>query len=93
MLGDFLAERDERLDAVVRLVVDDEHVTERLLERAQNQGRTDDTVEVISHRLDIYHASTEPLVDYYRERGLLRDVEGIGSIEDVTARILAILPS
>ena len=93
VLGDFLAERDERLDAVVRLVVDDEHVTERLLERAQNQGRTDDTVEVISHRLDIYHASTEPLVDYYRERGLLRDVEGIGSIEDVTARILAILPS
>ncbi|HVQ86598.1 MAG TPA: adenylate kinase [Actinomycetes bacterium] len=93
VLAAFLADHGQQLDVVVQLVVDDEHVLERLLERARQQGRTDDTHEVIRHRLDIYHASTEPLIDYYRERDVLRTVDGIGSIEDVTARILALLPS
>jgi adenylate kinase len=93
VLGDFLADHGQQLDAVVQLVVDDEHVLERLLERARKQGRTDDTEEVIRHRLDIYHASTEPLVEYFRQRDLLRIVDGIGSIDDVTARILALLPT
>ncbi len=93
VLGEFLADHGEQLDAVVQLVVDDEHVLERLRERAHRQGRTDDTAEVIRHRLDIYHASTEPLVEYFRERGLLRIVDGIGSIDDVTARIIALLPT
>ena len=92
VLADFLAAGERQLDAAVQLVVDDERVLERLLERARQQGRTDDTEDVIRHRLDIYHASTEPLVDYYRERELLRTVDGIGSVDDVTARIIAVLP-
>ena len=62
-----------------------------LFERAREQGRSDDTDEVIRRRLEIYHATTEPLVDYYRDRGLLRTVDGVGSVDDVTARILAAL--
>ena len=58
---------------------------------ARGQGRADDTEEVIRHRLEVYASETAPLVDYYRERGLLRTVDGVGSVDDVTARILAVL--
>ncbi|MEO8107080.1 MAG: adenylate kinase [Actinomycetes bacterium] len=77
------------LDAVVELVVDAEHVVERLLSRGQ--GRSDDTDDVIRHRLEVYASETEPLVGYYQERGLLHSVDGLGSIDDVTARILEAL--
>lgn len=92
VLAEFLSSRGQRLDAVVQLVVDDDHVLERLLERARQQGRSDDTSDVIRHRLEVYHGTTEPLIDYYRERDMLRTVDGLGSVDDVTARILAVLP-
>ena len=77
------------LDAVVELVVQPEHVVERLLSRGQ--GRADDTEDVIRHRLEVYSTETEPLVGYYRERGLLHSVDGLGSVDEVTARILEAL--
>ncbi|MGB2840827.1 MAG: nucleoside monophosphate kinase, partial [Actinomycetes bacterium] len=77
------------LDAVVELVVQAEHVVERLLSRGQ--GRADDTEDVIRHRLEVYSTETEPLVGYYRERGLLHSVDGLGSVDEVTARILEAL--
>ena len=77
------------LDAVVEIVVDNEDVIARLL--ARGQGRADDTEEVIRHRLEVYASETAPLVGYYRERGLLCTVDGVGSVDDVTARILAVL--
>jgi adenylate kinase len=79
------------LDAVIEIVADTEQVVARLLSRGQ--GRADDTEDVIRHRLDVYASETEPLVGYYRERGLLRTVDGIGSVDEVTARILAVLPA
>ncbi|MCZ3388719.1 MAG: adenylate kinase [Actinomycetia bacterium] len=79
------------LDAVIEIVADTEHVLARLLSRGQ--GRADDTEEVIRHRLDVYASETAPLVGYYRERGVLRTVVGIGSVDEVTARILAVLPA
>jgi adenylate kinase len=79
------------LDAVIEIVADTEQVVARLLSRGQ--GRADDTEDVIRHRLDVYASETEPLVGYYRERGLLRSVNGIGSVDEVTARILAVLPA
>ena len=92
VLAEFLLADGQQLDVVVQLVVDDDHVLERLLERARQQGRSDDTADVIRHRLDVYHGTTEPLIDYYRERDVLRTVDGLGSVDDVTARILAVLP-
>jgi adenylate kinase len=77
------------LDAVVELVVQAEHVIERLLSRGQ--GRADDTEDVIRHRLEVYASETEPLVGYYRERGLLHSVDGLGAVDEVTARILEAL--
>jgi adenylate kinase len=89
VLAGLLAASENPLDVVVELVVDTDHVVQRLLSRGQ--GRADDTEEVIRHRLSVYESETAPLVGYYRDRGLLRTVDGIGSVEDVTSRILTAL--
>ena len=88
-LDSMLSARGESLDHVVELTADTDEVVERLLARAQLQGRADDTEDVIRHRLDVYAEQTQPLTDIYAERGLLRQVDGLGEIEDITARILA----
>lgn len=77
------------LNYVAELTVDTEEVIQRLLKRAQDQGRVDDTVDVIRRRLEVYSEQTAPLVAVYRERGLLVQVDGMGSVDEVTARILA----
>lgn len=81
------------LDAVVEFVVEEEAVVGRLLRRAEIEGRSDDTEEVIRRRLEVYHEQTAPLVDYYLERGLLLQVEAMGEIEEITDRVIAALES
>ncbi|SDZ50671.1 adenylate kinase family protein [Herbiconiux ginsengi] len=79
------------LDAVVLLQADVEEIVARIVLRAEQQGRSDDTPEVVRRRIEIYRAETEPLADAYAERGLLLRVEGTGSLDEVTARIRAAL--
>ena len=80
-----------RLDAVVVLTVDQEELVQRLLQRAQTEGRADDTEDVIRRRQEVYAEQTEPLIDVYRERGLLVEVDGMGEVDEVTQRIFAAL--
>jgi adenylate kinase len=80
-----------RLDAVVVLTVDSEELVQRLLQRAQTDGRADDTEDVIRRRQEIYLEQTEPLIEVYRERGILVEVDGMGEVDEVTARIFAAL--
>lgn len=86
-LDRMLAEHGHRLDAVLELTVDDEEVVQRLLRRAEVEGRADDTEEVIRHRQQVYVDETAPLAKLYDERGLLRRVDGMGHVDEVTARI------
>ncbi len=79
------------LDAVVLIEVDDEEVVGRLLRRAEEEGRTDDTEEVVRRRLEVYREQTQPLVAYYQQRGMLAEVDGIGSVDDVLARCVRAL--
>jgi adenylate kinase len=79
------------LDAVVSLTADADLLIERLLKRAELEGRADDNAETIRHRMDVYNTATDPLLDTYRERGILVEVDGIGSIEEVAARVTAAL--
>ncbi|TFD77128.1 adenylate kinase [Cryobacterium sp. Sr8] len=76
------------LDAVVQIVADTDEVVARLLKRAAEQGRADDTVEVIRHRMDIYEQQTAPLTEVYGSRGLVFTVDGLGPVDEVTDRIL-----
>lgn len=78
-----LAEWNVKLDAVINMIVPDEEIIERLSKR----GRSDDSAETIIHRLDVYHGTTQPLIEYYRNRNLLRDVEGVGPIDIISRRI------
>jgi adenylate kinase len=80
-----------RLDRVVELTVDTEEVVDRLLKRAQEQGRADDTADVIRRRLEVYFDQTAPLVAVYRERGILLQVDGAGDVAEVSERILSAL--
>lgn len=82
-----LDELDRPLDAVLALVVDSEELIGRLLKRAETSGRADDTEEVIRHRQEVYTAETSPLLKVYRERGLLREVDGMGDVDEVARRI------
>ncbi|GAB3148850.1 adenylate kinase [Microbacterium sp. CIAB417] len=90
-LDAFLEERGESLDAVIELDVPREESIARLTKRAEEQGRTDDTAEVIAHRLSIYENETAPILDVYRERGLVVAIDGIGSLDVITERILTAL--
>ncbi len=75
------------LDAVVVLTVDPDEIVQRLLQRAQVEGRADDTEDVIRRRQELYTEQTEPLIDVYRNRGILIEVDGMGEVDDVTRRI------
>ncbi|MEI8360365.1 MAG: adenylate kinase [Deltaproteobacteria bacterium] len=76
------------LDCVVELVVDMDEIVDRLVKRAAEQGRSDDTEEVIRRRLEVYFEQTEPLIAAYDARGLLVRVDGLGEVAAVTARIV-----
>jgi len=86
-LDEFLGGRGEALAAVVQLVADRDEIVERLRRRALEQGRSDDTEEAIRHRQDVYLRETAPLIETYRDRGLLVEVDGLGSIDEVATRI------
>jgi adenylate kinase len=86
-----LAAEYEPLNAVVLIDADPEEVVARLLKRAADQGRADDTEGVIRHRMSVYSAQTAPLIDLYQQRGILVTVNGLGSVDEVTERILSAL--
>jgi adenylate kinase len=90
-LDETLLELGQHIDAVIELTADPEAVVSRLLARAAVEGRSDDDGEVIRNRLFVYHEQTAPLTHVYAERGLLRQVDALGSIEEVTQHILGVL--
>ena len=87
-LDSILEAKGEKIDRVLLLVADNDELVERLLNRATEQGRTDDNEEVIRHRLKVYEEETAPLIAIYRERGIVKEVNGLGEIAEVTERIL-----
>ena len=87
-LDSILDGKGEKIDRVLLLVADNDELVERLLNRAAEQGRTDDNEEVIRHRLKVYEEETAPLIAIYRERGIVKEVNGLGEIAEVTERIL-----
>jgi adenylate kinase len=90
-LDDNLAEAERPLNAVISLVADTEEVVARLLRRAETEGRSDDNEETIRVRLQVYAEQTEPLLNVYRSRGLLVEVNGLGEIDEVSERVFAAL--
>jgi adenylate kinase len=88
-LGAMLEQKGLKLNAVVEITADADTLVARVANRAKETGgaRADDTAEVIRKRLDVYRELTEPLVSYYRGKGLLKTVDGMAPVEEVTAAI------
>jgi adenylate kinase len=80
-----------QLDAVVLLTADTDEVVRRLLNRAVEQGRADDTEDVIRRRLEVYEEQTAPLINVYASRNLVVTIDGLGEVAEVTGRITAAL--
>jgi adenylate kinase len=85
-LEGILADAGQALDAVVMVDVP----VDELVRRSLLRGRADDTEEVIRERQRVYREKTEPLIGYYRERGLLREIDGNRPVEEVTARMFGL---
>jgi len=87
-LDRILAADNAVLDVVVLLEADADVVVARLLKRATEQGRLDDTEEVIRHRMNVYVDQTSPIIDGYEKRNLVVRVNALGAVDEVTARIV-----
>jgi adenylate kinase len=88
-LSGLLGKRGLKLDGVIELAVDDDVLTDRIAGRAKETGgaRADDTVETLRKRLSVYHAQTAPVAEYYRKKGMLKSVDGMGTVDEVSAAI------
>jgi adenylate kinase len=86
-LDELLAAEGTALDAVIQLVADEDEIVGRLLKRAHEEGRTDDTPETIRYRQSLYQRETSPLIAIYKERGLVIQVDALGEVGDVGDRI------
>ena len=82
---------DRTFHGVISLDVPEDELVRRLLERGKQSGRSDDTEATIRHRLTVYAESTEPLLDFYRDRGVLHEVDGTGDVDEVTRRVREVL--
>jgi len=92
-LDDMLKNLARQIHHVIVLNVDDEELVARVKTRAEEteSARSDDTEETVRHRLEVYNEQTAPLLPYYNEKGLIRNIDGMASIDDVSAEIEAIL--
>ena len=90
-LDELLEADGTALDAVIQLIADQEEIVSRLLKRAHEEGRSDDTPETIRHRQALYLRETAPLIAVYKERGLVIEVDALGDVDDVAARITSAL--
>ena len=90
-LDALLAKHATAVHAVLDLQVAEDELVERLLKRGQESGRSDDNLETIKKRLEVYHAQTAPIAQYYAQKGVHHAIAGSGAISDITARIAAVI--
>ena len=89
-LNGLLQDAGQSLDHVIAIEVPEEELLARLAGRRQIEGRDDDTDEAIQHRLKVYQEETAPLIHYYQQLGLLRPIYGVGEVDDIYERIIAV---
>lgn len=90
-LNEMLSAENVSIDVVVSIEVEDKEIIGRILERAKIEGRKDDTEDVVKNRLSVYRNQTEPLKAYYQNSGVLAEVDGMGTVDDVFDRIKSVL--
>ena len=86
-----MGEGGQKLDLALALDVPKEDLVQRILGRAQKEGRLDDTEEVIRARIETYVKKTQPLLDYYYKEGILKEIKGLGTVEEINQNIESVL--
>lgn len=90
-LDALLSRNGQHVSQLLELVVPDNLLVERLLLRKQQEGRADDNLETIQHRLNVYHTQTAPIAAYYKNQNLSTSIDGVGTVEEVTARLFDVV--
>ena len=83
-----LSKLNQSIDVAISLTAEKKELIKRLIKRSKDSGRSDDAIEIISKRQDVYWNQTAPIIKYYRENKILKEVDGLGSIEEITERII-----
>ncbi len=92
-LDRMLAERGTPIDMMISLVVHPEELIKRVVNRGLTSGRSDDTAEMIEKRIEEYRLKTAPVGEYYRQQGKLREIEGLGEIDEIFTSLCAVVDS
>ena len=92
-MDEMLAEKNEGINVVLWLDVDDDELVERLLNRGKEMGRNDDNLETIKSRLKVYYQKTAPLKEFYSKQGKLIKINGMGTVEEIFSRIEKVVDS
>ena len=87
-LNELLNKLDHNIDFAINLIADENELIKRLIKRSQDSGRRDDTVEIITKRQKIYWRQTAPIIKYYKDLGILKEVNGIGKIKEISQNII-----
>ena len=92
-LETMLAERDRQVDFFLNIEVEKRELIARLLKRGETSGRSDDNLETIQKRLEVYEVKTAPVNDFYKQKGKLQPINGMGTVEEIFDRVSAVLES
>ena len=87
-LNDLINKLDHTIDIVISLTADEDELITRLIKRSEESGRSDDTADIISKRQKVYWKQTAPIIAYYKKTGILKEVNGLGTIQEITKRII-----
>ena len=87
-LNELLINLNHTIDFAISLIADENELIKRLTKRSQDTGRRDDAVEIITKRQKIYWEQTAPIIQYYKDLGILKEVNGIGTIEEISQNII-----
>ena len=90
-LKELLLKLNQSIDVAISLTAESDEVIKRLIKRSKKSGRSDATIEIISKRQEVYWEQTAPIIEYYQKLGILKKVNGLGTIEEITHRILEVI--
>ena len=86
-----LIEMGEDLNTAINLTADENELIKRIIDRGKSSGRSDEAIDIVKKRQKIYWNQTAPLIDYYQKKNILKNINGIGEIEEITERILQVI--